>query len=55
MAKLLEKAIATLREFPEHIQDMTTEALMHYLNELSTMNDRTSATDGRALADCILK
>jgi hypothetical protein len=46
MSKLLEKAIATLREFPEDIQDLAAEALMRYLNELSTTDDRSDVADG---------
>lgn len=45
MTKLLEEAIATVREFPEDMQDMAAKALMRYLNEIPTMDDRTAVVD----------
>jgi hypothetical protein len=34
-----------LRELPEDIQDMAAKALMRYLDELSTVDDRTGVVD----------
>lgn len=42
MTKLLEQAIATVRDIPEDMQDMAAAALMRFLNELSTLDDKLS-------------
>jgi hypothetical protein len=48
MTKLLEEAIATVREIPEDMQDVAAEALMRYLNEISTLDDRTAMAESSA-------
>jgi hypothetical protein len=35
MTKLLEEAIATVREFPDDMQDTAAEALMWFLSEMT--------------------
>jgi hypothetical protein len=48
VTKLLEETIQKLRELPEDVQDMAAKALMRYLDELSTMDDRTGVAHDSA-------
>ena len=47
MTKLFEEAISKLRELPEDIQDTAAVALMHYVDEISSLSERTEIAEGR--------
>ena len=47
MTKLFEEAISKLRDLPEDIQDTAAQALMRYVDELSTLSERTEIAEGR--------
>jgi hypothetical protein len=46
MTKLLEEAVAQLRELPEDFQDRAAKQLIRYVNEISD-DDRASVEEGR--------
>jgi hypothetical protein len=47
MSKLLERAIAKVRELPEEEQDMAAAELIGYLAEFPTSEERSAIAEGR--------
>ena len=46
MTKLLEQAIAQLRELPDDLQDKAAKQLIHYVDEVSSSDDRIALDEG---------
>ena len=46
MTKLLEEAVAQLRDLPEDFQDRAAKQLIRYVNEISD-DDRVAVEEGR--------
>ena len=47
MRKLLEEAIAKLRELPEREQNAAANALIQYVDEIPTLRDQVAISEGR--------
>jgi hypothetical protein len=51
MSKMLENAIAKIRELPEEIQDEAAAQLMEYVDEIPTLSERAAIAEGRAAVE----
>jgi hypothetical protein len=47
MSKLLDEAIAKIRELPEQEQDSAANALIQYIDEIPTIRDQVAISEGR--------
>ena len=41
MAEVLDQVIARLREFPDDVQETAGKQLLQYVDEISTLDDRS--------------
>jgi hypothetical protein len=51
MSKMLEDAIAKVRELPEEVQDEAAAQLMEYVDEIPTLSERASIAEARAAVE----
>ena len=47
MSKIVEQAIVRLRELPEDLQEAAAKALIHYVDQIPSLDERDAIAFGR--------